>query len=54
LDTYLSGRTIPAASVAALMPKINLQQTFSESVANMKQQGAGADHPKFGHLLKHL
>jgi hypothetical protein len=31
-----------------------LQKAFSEAVANMRQQGAGPDHKKFGPLLQKM
>jgi hypothetical protein len=51
LDDYLANR--PPPPVGATVPAQNtpLQQGFQKSVAGMRQNGAGSDHPKFGKLL---
>ncbi len=54
LDGYLAARPAGPAGVAAPSPKTPLQQAFRDTIANMKQHGAGPDHPKFGPLLQQL
>lgn len=51
MDAYLASR--PAAPLGVVTPPTDtaLQQAFSNVIANMKQQGADASHPKFGQLL---
>lgn len=53
LDAYLALRQ-PAPVVTAPPPATPLQQAFRDSVDEMKRQGAGPDHKKFGSLLQQL
>jgi hypothetical protein len=53
VNAYLAAR--PAApAVTVPIPATPLQQAFSDAIENMKQQGAGPDHPKFGPLLQQI
>jgi hypothetical protein len=47
----LAPRPAPAPGLIAPPPTTPLQAAFREAVGNMKQNGAGADHPKFGQLI---
>ncbi len=51
LNDYLAGR--PPAPAGATVPTLDtpLQKGFQKSVAGMRRNGAGSDHPKFGQLL---
>ena len=53
LDAYLAQRPA-AAPLTVPAPNTALQKAFSDAVANMRQQGAGPNHPKFGSLLKQM
>jgi len=53
LNAYLAPQP-PAPSVTAPAPKTPLQQAFRDSVDEMRRQGAGPDHKKFGPLIQHL
>ena len=51
LDDYLANRPPPPVGVTVPAQNTPLQQGFQKSVAGMRQNGAGSDHPKFGKLL---
>jgi phospholipase C len=53
MDAYLAKRPA-AAPLTVPEPNTMLQKAFSEAVANMRQQGAGPDHKKFGPLLQKM
>lgn len=53
LDGYLAPRP-PAPAVTAPPPATPLQQAFQDSVDEMRRQGAGPDHKKFGPLFQQL
>ncbi len=53
VNAYLAARP-PANPVTVPVPANPLQQAFSDAVQNMKQNGAGPDHPKFGPLLQQI
>jgi len=53
LNAYLALRP-PAPPVTAPPPETALQQAFRDSVEEMKRQGAGPDHKKFGLLIQAL
>ena len=53
LDGYLALRQ-PAPPVTAPPPATPLQQAFQDSVDEMRRQGAGPDHKKFGPLFQQL
>jgi phospholipase C len=52
LDNYLAGRPTSPMGVVAPAPSTALQRGFRDALDNMKQHGADATHPKFGHLLQ--
>ncbi len=54
LQNYLARRPAPAPGLIAPPPITPLQRAFRDALTNMKQDGAGADHPKFGPLLRGL
>src|ERR1035437_3528482 len=51
LDGYLAKRP-PAPIVTVPELKTPLQIAFSDALVNLRQQGAGPDHPKFGELIQ--
>ena len=51
MDAYLASRPTAPPGVVTPPTDTALQQAFSNVIANMKQQGADASHPKFGQLL---
>ena len=53
VNAYLAARP-PAPTVTVPVPTTQLQQAFSDAIENMKQHGAGPDHPKFGPLLQQM
>jgi phospholipase C len=53
LNDYLTPRQ-PAPALTAPIPRTQLQQAFRDSVEEMKRQGAGPDHKKFGSLLQQM
>lgn len=53
LDAYLAGAQ-PAPVVTAPPPTTPLQLAFRDSVDELRRQGAGPDHKKFGPLLQQL
>jgi phospholipase C len=55
MDAYI--HAVPPANplVAEIPPPDNeLRQSFRDAIDEMKRQGAGADHPKFGTLLSQV
>ena len=54
LNTYLINRPPAPTGATAPTPNTNLQLGFSNAVANLKQNGADINHPKFGELIAAL
>jgi phospholipase C len=54
VDQYLAQRPPPPAGVTVPPQDTNLPKAFSNAVLNMKQQGAGPNHKKFGALLSQI
>ncbi len=54
VDQYLAKRPPPPAGATVPPQDTNLQKAFSNAIVNMKQQGAGPDHKKFGPLLSQI
>ena len=52
LDQYLTGRPPTPTGATVPAPDTNLQAGFQNAVDNLKQNGADANHPKFGKLLQ--
>ena len=54
LDGYLADR--PPIPVGVALPPLatNLQKGFHNALANLRQTGADASHPKFGELIRNL
>lgn len=51
----MNGVDPPDLSLANVpMPDTDLRKNFSVAIYEMKRQGAGADHPKFGTLLSQV
>lgn len=52
MDDYIHAVPPPNPSLAKVPPvDTELRQSFRDAIDEMKRQGAGADHPKFGTLL---
>lgn len=53
LNAYLAARA-PAPTVTVPAQTTELQKAFSDAIENMKRNGAGPDHEKFGQLLQQM
>lgn len=51
LDAYLAKRPPAPAGATVPTPNTQLQAGFQKAVANLREQGADRNHPKFGRLL---
>ena len=52
MDAYIHAVPVADPLIAKVPPPdTELKQSFRQAVDEMKRQGAGADHPKFGTLL---